>query len=48
VHDAVRRLAAETEQPASEIAHELLEMALGNLGIKPPKAASLPSPGERP
>jgi hypothetical protein len=37
VHDAVHRLAAEQDQPASDIAHELLEMALGKLGIKPPK-----------
>jgi hypothetical protein len=37
VHDAVRRLAAENDQPASEVAHELLEMALGKLGITPPK-----------
>jgi hypothetical protein len=33
VHDAVHRLAAEHDQPASEIAHELLEIALGQLGI---------------
>jgi hypothetical protein len=38
VHDAVHRLAAEQNQPASEIAHELLEIALGRLGIKPPRA----------
>jgi hypothetical protein len=37
VHDAVRRLAAEHDQPASEIAHELLEIALGSLGIKRPR-----------
>jgi hypothetical protein len=37
VYDGVQRLAEEQGQPASEIAHELLEMALGNLGIKPPK-----------
>ena len=36
VHDAVHRLAAEQEQPASEIAHELVEMALGSLGIRKP------------
>jgi hypothetical protein len=36
VHDAVHRLAAEQDQPASEIAHELLEIALGRLGITPP------------
>ena len=35
VHDAVHRLAAEHGQPASEVAHELLEIALGRLGIKP-------------
>jgi hypothetical protein len=33
VHDAVHRLAAEQDQPASDIAHELLEIALGKLGI---------------
>jgi hypothetical protein len=38
VHDAVHRLAAEQDQPASEIAHELIEMALGRLGIQRPKA----------
>jgi hypothetical protein len=37
VHEAVRRLAAEQDQPASDIANELLEMALGSLGIKRPK-----------
>jgi hypothetical protein len=37
VHDAVHRLAAEQGQPASEIAHDLLEIALGRLGIKPPR-----------
>jgi hypothetical protein len=37
VHEAVHRLATEQDQPASEIAHELLEMALGRLGIKRPK-----------
>ena len=37
VHDAVHRLAAEQDQPASDIAHELLEMALGSLGIRRPK-----------
>jgi hypothetical protein len=36
VQDAVHRLAAEQDQPASEIAHELLEIALGRLGITPP------------
>jgi hypothetical protein len=36
VYEAVHRLAAEHDQPASEIAHELLEMALGSLGIKRP------------
>jgi hypothetical protein len=37
VHDAVHRLAAEHDQPVSEISHELLEMALGHLGIKRPR-----------
>jgi hypothetical protein len=37
VHDAVHRLAAEQGQPASEIAHDLLEIALGRLGIKTPR-----------
>jgi hypothetical protein len=41
VHDAVRRLAAEHDQPA-QIAHELLEMALGSLGIKKPRAGVPP------
>src|SRR5262245_29707335 len=36
VHDAVHRLAAEHGQHASDIAHELLEIALGSLGIKRP------------
>jgi hypothetical protein len=35
VHDAVHRLAAERNIPASEVAHDLLEIALGHLGIKP-------------
>jgi hypothetical protein len=35
MHDAVRRLAAEQDQPASEIAHELLEIALGRQGHRP-------------
>ena len=36
VYDAVHRLAAEQDQPASEVAHELLEIALGRLGINAP------------
>jgi hypothetical protein len=36
VHDAVQRLAAEQGQPASEVAHDLLEAALRRRGIKPP------------
>jgi hypothetical protein len=40
IHDAVRRIAAEQEQPASDIANELLKMALGSLGIKKPKSAA--------
>ena len=36
VYDAVHQLAAEQDQPASEIAHEPLEMALCSLGIKRP------------
>lgn len=35
MHAAVHQLAAEQDQPASYIAHELLEIALGRLGIKP-------------
>ena len=42
VHDAVHRLAVEHDQSASEIAHELLEMALGNLGIKKPTIGASP------
>jgi hypothetical protein len=37
IHDAVHRIAAEQEQPVSDIANELLEMALGSLGIKKPR-----------
>jgi hypothetical protein len=45
VHEAVHRLAVEHEQPASEIAHELLEMALGSLGIKRPKRGHIDEKG---
>jgi hypothetical protein len=45
VHDAVHRLAAEQDQPASDIAHELLEIALGSLGIKKPRAGVPRHPG---
>jgi hypothetical protein len=45
VHEAVHRLAAEHDQPASEIAHELLEMALGSLGIKRPKRGHIDEKG---
>ncbi|HEY1246299.1 MAG TPA: hypothetical protein VGF29_15855 [Hyphomicrobiaceae bacterium] len=37
VHDGVQRLAEERGLPASEVAHDLLEIALGRFGIKPPK-----------
>jgi hypothetical protein len=37
VHDGVHQLAAEQGVPASEIAHDLLEIALGRLGIYPPE-----------
>jgi hypothetical protein len=47
VHDAVRRLAAEHDLPASEIAHELLEMALGSLGIKRPAPGAQPRGGAK-
>jgi hypothetical protein len=40
VYDSVHRLAAEQGVPASEIAHDLLEIALGRLGITPPKRGS--------
>jgi hypothetical protein len=33
IYNEVHRLAVENEQPASDIAHELLEIALGHLGI---------------
>lgn len=36
VYDGVHQLGAEQSAPASEIAHDLLEIALGRLGIKPP------------
>jgi hypothetical protein len=36
VWDAVQRLAEERDQPASEVAHDLLEAALRRHGIKPP------------
>jgi hypothetical protein len=45
VHEAVHRIAAEHDQPASEVAHELLEIALGSLGIKKPKAGVPPHAG---
>ncbi len=35
VWDGVQRLAAERGMPASEVAHDLMEIALGRLGIKP-------------
>lgn len=38
VHDGVQKLAAEKGLPASEVAHELLEIALGRLGIHRPRA----------
>jgi hypothetical protein len=37
VYDGVHHLAAEQGVPASEVAHDLLEVALGSLGIKPPE-----------
>jgi hypothetical protein len=40
VYDGVQRLATEKGMPASEVAHDLLEIALGRLGIKPePRSA---------
>jgi hypothetical protein len=39
VYDGVQKLAAEEGVPASEIAHELLEIALGSLGIKAERGA---------
>jgi hypothetical protein len=45
VHEAVHRLAAEHDQPASEIAHELLEMALRRLSIKRPKRGHIDEKG---
>jgi hypothetical protein len=45
VHDAVHRLAAEHDQSASEIAHELLEMALGSRGMRKPTAGAPPHAG---
>jgi hypothetical protein len=49
VHDAVHQIAAEQGQPASEAAHELLEIALGRLGIKPegPRQDSCTPPARR-
>ena len=38
VHDGVQKLAAEKGLPASEVAHQLLEIGLGRLGIHPPRA----------
>jgi hypothetical protein len=35
VYDGVQKLATEKGLPASEVAHDLLEIALGRLGIKP-------------
>jgi hypothetical protein len=41
VWEGVQRLAAERSQPASEVAHDLLEIALGRFGIRPsPEPAS--------
>jgi len=40
VHDGVQRLAAERGQPASEVAHDLMETALRRYGIKPEKVAA--------
>jgi hypothetical protein len=45
VHDAVHRLAAENDRPASQIAHELLEIALGSLGIRKPMVGASPHEG---
>ena len=50
VWDGVQRLAAEQEAPASEVAHDLMEIALGRFGIKPPprkSAAVSPAPAPR-
>jgi predicted metal-dependent phosphotriesterase family hydrolase len=41
VHEAVHRLAAEQEQPVSDIANDLLEIALGHLGIKKPRPGAI-------
>jgi hypothetical protein len=37
VWDGLQQLAAKQGQPASEVAHDLMEIALGRFGIKPPK-----------
>jgi hypothetical protein len=38
VYESVQRLAAERNQPASEVVHDLVEAALRRRGIKPEKA----------
>jgi hypothetical protein len=46
-HDGVQRLAGESGQPASEVAHDLLEAALRRRGIEPSqeeKGTRQPSP----
>jgi hypothetical protein len=44
IYEAVQRLAAEQDQPASEITHELLEIALRRLGFKPDRTARESNP----
>ena len=38
VHDGVQKLAEEKGQPASEVAHQLLEVGLRRAGVHPPPA----------
>ena len=40
VHEGVQQLAAQRGQPASEVAHDLLEAALRRHGIKAPEQSA--------
>ena len=43
VWDGVQQIAARRDEPASEVAHDLLEEALRRHGIKPPEATKAES-----
>jgi hypothetical protein len=43
VHEGLQRLAEQRGQPYSEVAHDLMEIALGRFGIKPPQDDAAPT-----